>query len=56
LTELVTDYSPVHTTDAVYRYIWVITFVQSGPDVSIPPPGLYYIDAATGENVTPLLF
>jgi hypothetical protein len=31
-----------------YRYVWSIVVQKSGM-MSVPPPGLYYVDASTGE-------
>ena len=49
--ELVSDYSPVVEGDATYRYVWYVIVRRAGPAWSIPPPGLYIVDAATGEIV-----
>jgi len=63
VTEPVSDYSPVHVEmsfgNVTYRYIWAV-YVRALSEFvnnmfSIPPSGLYYVDAATGE-VIPLLF
>ena len=53
VTAPVSDYSPVTVTDGVYRCFWWIVMQRNDGNLSIPPPGYYYIDAATGENVTP---
>jgi hypothetical protein len=53
VTAPVSDYSPVTVDDGVYRYFWWIVMQRNDGERSIPPPGYYYIDAATGENMTP---
>jgi hypothetical protein len=58
VTEPVDDYWPGASEDspgdgATYRYLWVISVAKPNPVVpTIPPPGLYYVDAATAELVT----
>jgi hypothetical protein len=56
VTEPVSDYSPVRVEmwygNVTYRYMWEVVVEQVGPFKSIPPPGLYCVDAATGEVVT----
>jgi len=52
VTEPVSDYSPVRIGDVTYRYIWMVVVEQVGRAISIPPPGLYNVDAATGEVIT----
>ncbi len=47
VTEPTQDYSPVQIGDTTYRYLWTIIISQPGPIQSIPPPGYYYVDAAT---------
>jgi hypothetical protein len=49
--EPVSDYSPVVEGDVTYRYVWHVVVEKAGSIKSIPPPGLYYVDAATGEIV-----
>jgi hypothetical protein len=49
VTEPAQDYSPVQIGDITYRYVWVIIISESGPVQGIPPPGYYYVDAATAE-------
>jgi hypothetical protein len=49
--EPVSDYSPVVEGDVTYRYVWHVVVEKAGPIKGIPPPGLYYVDAATGEIV-----
>ena len=51
VTDPVSDYSPVRIGDVTYRYVWVVVVHQVGPIRSIPPPGLYYVDAAAGEVI-----
>jgi hypothetical protein len=46
------DWSPQQVNGTTYRYVWTITVEQSGFARSIPPPGLYWVDAATAELVT----
>lgn len=64
VTEPVSDYSPVRVEmwygNVTYRYVWVVGIMPLYEIVhhvlSVPPSGLYYVDAATGEVVwTPLL-
>jgi len=50
--EPVSDYSPVVEGDSTYRYVWGVTVREQGPGRTIPPPGSYFVDAATGEIVT----
>jgi len=49
--EPLSDYSPVVKSDATYRYVWYVIVRRAGPGRSIPPLGLYIVDAATGEIV-----
>jgi len=49
--EPVSDYSPVVVGDSTYRYVWYVDVDRVGSAHSIPPPGLYIVDAATGEIV-----
>jgi hypothetical protein len=51
ITEHVSDYSPLHIGVVTYRYVWVVVVRQTGRFRTIPPPGLYYVDAATGEVI-----
>jgi hypothetical protein len=44
------DYSPIQINSTTYRYIWDIV-VENNVGLQMPPPGLYYVDAATGEIV-----
>lgn len=45
-----TNYSPVIVNDTTYRHIWDISINPiSGPE--FPPPGLYFVDAATAEII-----
>ncbi len=50
VTHPVNDYSPVTVNETTYRYIWYI-IVEENSVISIPPPGLYMVDAATAEIV-----
>jgi hypothetical protein len=58
VTEPVNDYWPggseVSPGDWVtYRYLWVIVVDEPSTGVpTLPPPGLYYVDAATAELVS----
>jgi hypothetical protein len=49
--EPVSDYSPVVEGNVTYRYVWHVVVEKAGPIKGIPPPGLYYVDAGTGEIV-----
>ncbi|MGB8779607.1 MAG: hypothetical protein WCD81_03040 [Candidatus Bathyarchaeia archaeon] len=51
VTQPANDYSPVQVNNTTYRYIWDIVVEPSVGARSIPPPGLYWVDAATGEIV-----
>jgi len=64
VTEPVSDYSPVSVEmwygNVTYRYVWTVV-VRSFYEIvhhifSIPPPGLYYVDAATGEIIPNSLY
>jgi hypothetical protein len=50
VTEPPKDYSPVEIDGTTYRYIWEIE-VEPGNMNIIPPLGLYWVDASTGEIV-----
>ncbi len=50
VTEPVSDYSAVQVDDTIYRYLWYVIVNHIGRG-SIPPPGDYLIDAATGEII-----
>jgi type II secretory pathway pseudopilin PulG len=54
VTQPVKDYSAVTVQNATYtttyRYIWDIV-VKQNAGVTIPPPGLYWVDAATAEII-----
>jgi hypothetical protein len=39
------------TYTTTYRYIWYIVVKQNSGIMSIPPPGLYFVDAATAEII-----
>lgn len=52
VTEPLSDYSQVRIGDMTYRYIWVVIVQLAGPGKSIPPPGYYLVDAATGEVIS----
>jgi hypothetical protein len=51
VTHSVMDWSPQQINNVTYRYVWTIIVEYSGPSFSIPPPGYYYVDAATAELV-----
>ena len=55
VTHSVNDYSAVTVKNATYtttyRYIWTITVEPSSGGFFIPPPGLYFVDAATAKIV-----
>ena len=51
VVEPVSDYSPVFEGDTTHRYVWYVTVRRAGPGITIPPSGLYVVDAATGELV-----
>jgi hypothetical protein len=51
VTHSVADWSPKQVNYTTYRYAWRIIVEYSGPVKSIPPPGYYYVDAATAELV-----
>jgi hypothetical protein len=51
VTQPAKDYSAVQVNGTTYRYIWDIEVEPSGNIREIPPPGLYWVDAATGEIV-----
>jgi hypothetical protein len=51
VTQPPNDYSPVQVNGTTYRYIWDIVVEPSVGARSIPPPGLYWVDAATAEIV-----
>jgi hypothetical protein len=52
VTQPARDYSPVQVNSTTYRYIWYIV-VDNNVGLQIPPPGFYWVDAATGEIVPP---
>jgi hypothetical protein len=49
VTEPTQDYSPVQIGDTTYRYVWIIIISEPSPFQGIPPPGYYFVDAATAE-------
>lgn len=55
ITQPVDDYSAVtvgnSTSNKTYRYIWSVSVTQTSGGISIPPPGYYWIDAATAEII-----
>jgi hypothetical protein len=55
VTQPVDDYSAVtvgnSTSNTTYRYIWDVLVTDKSGAVGIPPPGLYWIDAATAEII-----
>jgi hypothetical protein len=50
VTQPPVDWSPKEVNNITYRYVWTI-IVQYSKGESIPPPGYYYVDAATAELV-----
>lgn len=52
MTQPAKDYSPVQVNGTTYRYVWFVN-VDQIPFAAYPPPGYYYVDAATGEIVSP---
>lgn len=48
--EPMSDYSQLRIGDVIYRYVWVVS-VQFAGQFTIPPPGYYIVDAATGELI-----
>jgi hypothetical protein len=50
VTEAANDYYPKMVNGTTYRYIWSVAVSQNGYN-GIPPPGLYFVDAATAELV-----
>ena len=55
VTHSVADWSPKQVNDTTYRYVWTIIIHYLGSIQGIPPPGYYYVDAATGEFFAPIL-
>ena len=51
VVEPVSDYSPVFEGVDTYRYVWYVIVSRAGRSKSVPPPGIYLVDAATGEIV-----
>ncbi len=56
VTEPVASYDPVIVQSVAngtitYRYVWDIGIVNSNGLLQIPPPGLYWVDAATAEMI-----
>jgi hypothetical protein len=51
VTAPVDNYQPQIYNQVTIRYIWSIVITQNRDGIQIPPPGLYYVDAATGELV-----
>jgi hypothetical protein len=55
VTQPAEDYSAVTvknaTYSATYRYLWDIVVKQNSGVLSIPPPGLYWIDTASAEII-----
>lgn len=51
VTQPAKNYSAVQINDTTYRYIWDIVVNSNTSVLSIPPPGLYWVNAATGEIV-----
>jgi len=51
VTQPPVDWSPQKVDNVTYRYVWTI-IVQYSKGFGIPPPGYYYVDAATAELVS----
>ena len=51
VTQAAVDWSPQQINGITYRYVWTIAVERPGNTLSIPPLGLYYVDAATAELV-----
>jgi hypothetical protein len=51
VTHSVADWSPKQVNYTTYRYVWAIIIEGPVPFMSIPPAGLYYVDAATAQLV-----
>jgi hypothetical protein len=51
VTEPPKDYSAVQINGTTYRYVWDIEVQPGGNRLFIPPLGLYWVDAASGEIV-----
>ncbi len=41
--------NPTVVGTMTYRYVWLVTVDSSGNGRSVPPPGMYIVDASTGE-------
>ncbi len=57
VTQPVASYEPVFIQNGTsgtiaYRYIWDIVVTYSSGLIAIPPPGLYWVDAANSEVVS----
>jgi hypothetical protein len=50
VTAPVSDYQAQFLDQVTIRYLWSITVVHN-EGLSIPPPGLYFVDASSGEMV-----
>jgi hypothetical protein len=50
VTEPVSDYQAQFLDQVTIRYLWSITITHN-EGFSIPPPGLYFVDASSGEMV-----
>ncbi len=51
VTESVDSYRPQFYGQVTIRYIWGIVITQNIDGFQIPPPGMYYVDASSGEIV-----
>jgi hypothetical protein len=55
VNKTLTNYDAVTIGNSTYRYVWIV-IVREAEVRSIPPPGYYFIDAATGEILPTGLF
>jgi hypothetical protein len=51
VTQPVADWLPQRINDTTYRYIWIVEIRDASGFLSIPPTGLYCVDAGTAELV-----
>jgi hypothetical protein len=52
VTTPVDNYQPQFFGQVTVRYIWSLAIKENGV-IQVPPPGVYFVDAATGEIVPP---